>query len=511
MDTKRRREVNADEFRTIIARSMDGFLMVDIKGYIIEANVSYCRLFGYSRDEILNMHISEIDPIDSVEDVAKRTSEIIQAGSLRFETKHRHKDGTNIDVEISTHYFPDHGGTLFSFIRDITKPKKTEKALKESEQLFRTLVSASSQSVWSFRPGGLTEIEQIDKANASWWCEFTGQTEFQRTADNGMGWLDAVHDEDQQVALNNWQNILTSGKSTAAEYRVRSRDGDWRWLKVRGVPIKDSQGTITEIAGTVVDITERKQLELQLHQSQRLESLGVLAGGIAHDFNNILTAIMGHCSLAEMKSEQAGKHLREIQIAVARASELCRQMLAYAGKAQFVQSQVNIRSLVDEVIRALSPTVKQNVEITAQLSDDIPLIKADTSQISQITKNLIINAVEAIGELQGKIRVSLTKAEIKAGHEKDYLGKIIPSGWYACLEVADNGCGMSDDVYNRIFEPFYSTKFTGRGLGMSAVLGIVTSSSGALQLSSKPDEGTTVKVYLPEQVRLKVEEKQVEG
>ncbi len=169
MDTKRRREVNADEFRTIIARSMDGFLMVDIKGYIIEANVSYCRLFGYSRDEILNMHISEIDPIDSVEDVAKRTSEIIQAGSLRFETKHRHKDGTNIDVEISTHYFPDHGGTLFSFIRDITKPKKTEKVLKESEQLFRTLVSASSQSVWSFRPGGLTEIEQIDKANASWW------------------------------------------------------------------------------------------------------------------------------------------------------------------------------------------------------------------------------------------------------------------------------------------------------------------------------------------------------
>lgn len=253
------------------------------------------------------------------------------------------------------------------------------------------------------------------------------------------------------------------------------------------------------------DISERKQAELekrnleqQLIQSQKLESLGVLAGGIAHDFNNILAIIVGHCSLAEMDPKTADTHIPEIEKAAERAAGLCRQMLAYAGKGQFILKEVKLAEIVDEMVSLLKATISQNVTIKQNIPADLPLIKADIGQLRQIVMNLIINASEAIGEAQGEVCISLTRKSITAAQqEKDHLGKIIKPGWYACLEVTDNGCGMDDETRRRIFEPFFSTKFTGRGLGMSAVLGIISTHLGALQLFSEPGSGTTFTIYLP--------------
>jgi PAS domain S-box-containing protein len=264
-------------------------------------------------------------------------------------------------------------------------------------------------------------------------------------------------------------------------------------------------GNITGFEWFIIDISERKQLEedklllqQQFQQAQKLESLGVLAGGIAHDFNNILAIIMGYCGLTKLDYEQAEKNIPEIEIAVGRAAELCRQMLAYAGKASLSQSQVNMRDIVGELTRMLKATINQNVVINTRLPSDIPWITGDASQLRQVAMNLIINASEAIGEEQGVINVSLACTEIKAGQSaKDHNGQIIPAGQYLCLEVADSGCGMSDEIRQRIFEPFYTTKFTGRGLGMSALLGIIRAHKGALQLESRPGQGTTFKVYLP--------------
>jgi CheY-like chemotaxis protein len=256
------------------------------------------------------------------------------------------------------------------------------------------------------------------------------------------------------------------------------------------------------------DITQRKQLEeakqlleLQLQQSQKLGSLGVLSGGVAHDFNNILAIIIGYCSLVKMDYEIAEKHIPMIEKAAERAAELCRQMLAYAGKAPFSQTRVSVAALVDEMVNMLKSTIKQNVVITQDLSADIPIVMGDAGQLRQIIMNLIINGSEAIGEVQGEICVSLAKITVMAGQsDKDHLGKIIPAGGYLCLEVSDNGCGMDHKTMQRIFEPFYTTKFTGRGLGMSAVLGIITAHNGALQLSSQTGHGTTFKVFLPVQI-----------
>ena len=258
-------------------------------------------------------------------------------------------------------------------------------------------------------------------------------------------------------------------------------------------------------ATVFLDITDRKRAERenqereqQSQQNQRLESLGVLAGGIAHDFNNILAIIMGYCSLAKMSDDSAKENIPQIERAAERAAELCGQMLAYAGKSPFVVAPVNMGALVDEMVKMLKATTSQNAVITDTISADIPFIQGDASQIRQIVMNLIINASEAIGEARGEIRVSLATAMVEAGPaDKDHLGRRMPAGRYLCLQVADTGCGMDEGTKGRIFEPFYTTKFTGRGLGMSAVLGIITAHNGSLQLFSQPGRGTTVKVFLP--------------
>jgi PAS domain S-box-containing protein len=257
----------------------------------------------------------------------------------------------------------------------------------------------------------------------------------------------------------------------------------------------------------VLDITERRQaeeerqqLELQFHQAQKLESLGVLAGGIAHDFNNILTVIIGHCYMAKenfIPEQEYKATFQKVETAANRAANLCRQMLTYAGKSPMEQTQINLWLLMDEVVNMLQAAIKKNVTIELDLKRDIPEIRGDTGQIQQVIMNLIINASEAIGDNNGTIRVVLTKMIIEAETDNDTSGTVIPAGRYVCLEVTDTGCGMDEITKKRIFEPFFTTKFTGRGLGMSAIQGIIKSHEGVLHLTSKPGVGTTFKVFFP--------------
>jgi len=243
---------------------------------------------------------------------------------------------------------------------------------------------------------------------------------------------------------------------------------------------------------------EKSTLEQQLHHAQKLESLGVLAGGIAHDFNNILAIIIGYCGLVKIDYETAEQNIPHIEKAAERAAGLCRQMLAYAGKAQFIKAQVNMTELVSEIVTLLKATISKNIVIKPDFLADIEPITGDASQLRQVVMNLVINAAEAIDEAQGEIHVSLTRSAFNPGQpENDHLGKIIPEGSYICLNVSDTGCGLDVESKRRIFEPFYTTKFTGRGLGMSAVLGIINSHGGALQLFSQLGQGTTFKVYMP--------------
>jgi signal transduction histidine kinase len=246
---------------------------------------------------------------------------------------------------------------------------------------------------------------------------------------------------------------------------------------------------------------ERRNLEEQLRHAQKLESLGLLAGGVAHDFNNLLTGILGNASLViEMVPDQLGVRsmLQDIIRASERAADLTRQLLAYAGKGKFVIEPVNASALVRDISELLRSSVPRTVELALDLHPNLPCIEGDASQIQQLVMNLILNAVEATGERPGRVRVTTTIREVRAGDRLQHFRPDPPvPGVYVAVDVMDDGCGMSDTVKAQIFDPFFTTKFTGRGLGLSAALGIVRGHRGAIGVESAEGSGSHFSVLLP--------------
>jgi len=293
------------------------------------------------------------------------------------------------------------------------------------------------------------------------------------------------------------------GQEQSVEIEERALNG---FFHITVSPLYNEAGELIACVHVARDITEQKKgeaerlaLEHQLQQAQKLESLGVLAGGIAHDFNNILMIILGHCSLAKQDAPPdswEASHLEPIEIAASRAADLCRQMLAYAGKSPLVQTEMDLQALVMEIAAILKSGMKKNVTLEHDCKADTPQITGDIGQIQQIVMNLMVNAGEAIGENRGVIRVELSRCEVQQEQgEDDVFGNAIPAGTYARLDVVDTGCGMTPETQTRIFEPFFTTKFTGRGLGLSAMIGILKAHQGALQISSELGVGTTFRVY----------------
>ncbi|MEO6994194.1 MAG: response regulator, partial [Lacunisphaera sp.] len=257
-----------------------------------------------------------------------------------------------------------------------------------------------------------------------------------------------------------------------------------------------------------VDITnlkkadhDRLQIERKLQETQKLESLGVLAGGIAHDFNNLLTGILGNASLARMDLSDTSPLLpvlEQIESATHRAADLCKQMLAYSGKGRFVVQQLNLNQLVEDTTHLLNISINKNCVIHYNLAKTLPTIAVDATQIRQIVMNLVINASEAIATRSGVIAISTGVARVDYDYIATLLhpGEIIP-GDYVFLEISDNGSGMEPSTLSKIFDPFFTTKFTGRGLGLAAVLGIIRGHKGALKVYSEVGRGTTFKILLP--------------
>jgi two-component system, cell cycle sensor histidine kinase and response regulator CckA len=256
------------------------------------------------------------------------------------------------------------------------------------------------------------------------------------------------------------------------------------------------------------DITKRKRAELDrakleahMRDLQKLESLGILAGGIAHDFNNLLMAITGNAELAMLPlspSAPSRENLEEILHVARRAADLCGQMLAYSGRGRFVVGRLNLSTIVKEMGQMLAVSVSKKASLRYVFSSHMPSIEADATQLRQVIMNLITNASEALGDDAGTITVA--SGEMIC--DRDYLSDScvddhLPGGRYAFVEVSDTGCGMDAVTAKRIFDPFFSTKFTGRGLGLAAVLGIVRGHRGAIKVTSTAGKGTTFRILLP--------------
>ena len=246
---------------------------------------------------------------------------------------------------------------------------------------------------------------------------------------------------------------------------------------------------------------ERLELERKMREVQKLESLGVLAGGVAHDFNNLLTAILGNTSLA-LDELPAGHPIRawleEIQKSSHRAADLCRQMLAYAGRGRFTLETIQLNMLVEEMANLVKTSISKQAILQLRLAKDLPALRGDAGQIRQVLTNLIINAAESLGAGEGLVTVATGAARCSPeALRQSCLEYECAEGCYVWLEVADNGSGMDEETRRRMFEPFFTTKFMGRGLGLSAVLGIVRGHRGSITVRSAPGQGSTFRVYFP--------------
>jgi nitrogen-specific signal transduction histidine kinase/ActR/RegA family two-component response regulator len=297
------------------------------------------------------------------------------------------------------------------------------------------------------------------------------------------------------------------GRSVVLDETIDGVDGQTRIFETR-MFVVDRAGKEPLLGCISVDSTgrrhseeERLVFERRMQQSQKLESLGVLAGGIAHDFNNLLMVILGNADLALSKSAPESPvrgFIINIDMAAQRAADLANQMLAYSGKGRFLIEPINLSRLVEEMGHLLASVISKRAAVRYRLARDLPSVQADATQIRQVVMNLITNAADAIGEREGVISVATGIVEIAAPKtEPRSSGPPLPQGTYAFLEVADTGSGMDPATRARIFDPFYTTKQTGRGLGLASVLGIIRGHHGEIQVSSTPGQGTTFTVLLP--------------
>jgi|GEM_PF-4448663 len=266
-------------------------------------------------------------------------------------------------------------------------------------------------------------------------------------------------------------------------------------------PICDANGEVIFLLVEGRDITERIDLERQFQESQKLESLGVLAGGIAHDFNNLLTTILGNANLCSMELPPQSicrPYVASIENAAQKSAELCRQMLAYSGRGHFLVKDRRLGELITNVQDLLAAAVSHHVELRFDLAEDLPEVRVDQRQIQQILMNLVINASESIGKAGGTVTVRTGLQELrKEDLQECTFNGGLKAGPHVFLEVADTGSGMEPEILKRIFEPFFTTKFTGRGLGLAAVLGIVRGHWGGIHISSQVERGTTFRLFLP--------------
>ncbi|MBC8424834.1 PAS domain S-box protein, partial [bacterium] len=382
--------------------------------------------------------------------------------------------------------------------RDITDRSRAEQALRESEARFRNIVQSSPMGMFMYRlePDGrlvftggnpaADEMLGIDSA------ELVGKTieeAFPPLADT------EIPTRYREAAANG-----TFWSTEQVDYADERIEGAFEVYAFQTAP--------GAMAVMFLDVTERRKnaeerrkLELQVLQAQKSESLGMLAGGIAHDFNNLLMGILGNADLALMDlapESPARESVQAIETAARRAADLSRQMLAYSGKGKFIIKRLDLQTLIEEMIHLLEVSIAKGTVIKYDFADKVPPIEADATQIRQIVMNLVVNASEAIGAGSGVITVHTGAMDCDADYFRDTFFDVeLPPGPYAFFEISDTGCGMDAETVDRIFDPFFSTKFTGRGLGLAAVLGIVRGHEGAIKVYSEPGKGSTFKVLFP--------------
>jgi len=442
---------------------------------------------------------------DEVRELVKHDVELCAAGrNMVHDVQIRTADGSLMWIEYSMHPVRDDRGEVTYLIpegRDITARIQAEEKRRASEEQNRAIIAAMPDLMFRQRRDG-TFLDYRLGTDGNLGVD-PDQIIGNNIADMGF----APEFVEQTMAAI--EQTLHTEESQVFEYEMIIPGVGPREYEARLVACGED-----EVLSFIRDITDRKQheqekleLERRVQHSQKLESLGVLAGGIAHDFNNILVGILGNADLARQDltaDSPALASVKAIEQAARRAAELAGQMLAYSGRGHFVIEPVQLNTLLRESAELLKASTSRKAVLEYNLASDLPTFEGDITQIRQVVMNLIINASEAIGDRRGTITLTTKYRKLGPADLNSYgedmtsnLGQPLREGGYVVMRVSDNGCGMDDETRTRLFEPFFSTKFTGRGLGMSAVLGITQGHRGGIKVSSEPGKGSTFEVILP--------------
>ena len=385
------------------------------------------------------------------------------------------------------------------YIFDISERKRTEQALRDTEKLNRSVLESSPVC---------TKIIDLD---------FT--LRYMSTAGVKMLKLDDIepyygkpyplefYPEPMRIRLLEGLKLAMAGEISSVETPINDIEGNEVWFHTTYVPVFDDDGHVEYVIGSSIDITEQKQaeeqrlsLERQLHQAQKMEAIGQLAGGVAHDFNNLLTAIMGNAELLSMALSAESKeadYANHILTASSRASDLTKQLLAFSRKGKTQTKTVDLHQIITEVHSLLAHSIDKRIKIVEQLEAISPVVNGDPSQLQSAVLNLALNSRDAMPE-GGQLTFSTRSVQLDGDYGKEY-GDDLPAGEYLDLAVTDTGVGIDEEVLNRLFEPFYTTKKHGEGtgLGLASVYGCVQNHSGTIHVESTKGQGSTFRMLLP--------------
>lgn len=482
--------------------SGDLISITDFDGELKQINAAWKTNLGWEIEELQNKNIySLLHPDDIIKTEEFRSKLRYTDKVLTLTNRYRTKNEGYRIIRWSSIAFSEFN-LVFSSGRDETERYEAELQLKQMWDRLDVALKVGVIGLWDFDiPKDTLRIN-------------TSMTELLGLDSNyihhaSREWERFLHKDDFSSSIKSIGRLL-SGKVDAYtdEYRAKMSDGNYRWFFSRGKIVEtSSDGKPLRVAGSVTDITEQKEaeskrieLELKMQQAQKLESLGVLAGGIAHDFNNLLTGILGNSDilLYELpENKEIQQRLLEIKRATKLASELTNQMLAYSGKGSFIIEHIKLNDLITDMHSLLEASISKKVRLSYSLYNELPGIRGDATQIRQIIMNLILNGSEAI-ENNGTITVATSPAKLeKSDLEKLTINYGLTQGEYILLEVSDSGCGVESSKIKQIFDPFYTTKFTGRGLGLAAVSGIIRSHNAGLIVESEIRKGTSFKIYFP--------------
>jgi len=477
----------------------DSVIFTDLQGRIRYWNRGAEEVFGYTATEMLEQTPALLYPSADPERLAADLQEVLAGKEYVGTWQGRRKDGETVWVDVKTSVVRDAAGTALGFLgvaKDATARVKAQEALARSERRYRLVSQASREALW--------EWDLVsDKVEWSRGAEIILGYDPGTVSPNGALGPAYMHPDDRtRVETGLTTALADRAERWTDQYRLRRKNGSYAVVSDRAYIERDPDGTPVRVVGALADVTEQKETEEHLRQSDRLEAVGRLAGGIAHDMNNMLTSILGwseYLALALTPGSTEATQLGRITEAATRAGRLAQQLLAFARRDMLQPRPTDLNVAVVEAANLLRPLLPSGIDLNLALSASIGCIFVDRSRIEQVVINLVLNARDAI-PANGRVTVETNSVTLGTDYITRHAPVTIKPGPYSLLAVSDTGHGMDRETLSRIFEPFYTTKPVGRGtgLGLATVYGSVKQAGGFVWAYSEPGLGTVIKVYLPE-------------